>query len=315
MASLEVRHLRMLSALHQHGSLHAAARSLHVSASALSQQLRELEQRLGGALFRREWRRLVPTRAGARLFQGARTLLDEIERIETEARSLIQGAAGTLRLAMACQQSYRWLPEVLARFGTLEPEIEVTIVGEAAVAPAEWLLTRRLDVAVVAGRPPRDRRLKASSLLRDELVAIVSRNHRWSRLAKIQVAAFKEEQLFCDEHALDPGAPLGRAFARAGVVPKKRALVPMNGTVALDFVHANLGVTVMPRWTAASLAPRAEFALIPIGARGLWLDWFVVTRQEPADRALASFLKVLLEQHGAAKPPKRRAARTSTGLV
>lgn len=294
MLALEVRHLSLLVALQQQGSLHAAARSLHLSPSALSQQLRELEQRLGGALFRREWRRLVPTPAGACLLQRACTVLDELRRIESETRSLIDGATGTLRIAMTCQQSYRWLPTVLSRFSKLEPEIDVTIAGEAATAPAEWLLSRRLDVAIVAGKPPRDRRLDTKLLFRDELVAIVSRKHAWARQRRVNVTSFASEQLFCDEHALEPNAPLGRALAKAGATPKKRALVPMHGTVALDFVDANLGVTVMPRWTATSFAPRTRFALVPIGEQGLWLDWFVVTRHEAADQALKSFLSVLL---------------------
>jgi LysR family transcriptional regulator for metE and metH len=301
MASLDVRHFCLLAALQQHGSLHAAARALHLSPSALSQQLRELEQRLGGSLFRREWRRLAPTPAGLRLLQGAHTVLEEIERVENEARSLIRGATGTLRFAMACQQSYRWLPAVLSRFADLEPGIEVTIVGEAATAPTEWLLSRKLDVALLAGKPPRDRRLKCTPLFRDELVAIVSRRHPWARQRRVEVAAFADEQLFCDEHALETREPLGHALAKAGVAPKKRSLVPMHGTVALDLVHANLGVTVMPRWTAAPFTPRKDYALLPIGACGLWLDWFVVTRQEIADKALSTFLGVLLEQQGAAR--------------
>jgi len=295
MSALEVRHLNLLVALQKYGSLHAAARSLHLSPSALSQQLRELEQRLGGSLFRREWRRLVPTPGGTRLLQGAQGMLDEMERIEAETRSLIRGATGTIRLAMGCQQSYRWLPAVLARFSKVEPEIEVMITAEAAAAPAEWLLSRRLDVAVVAGKLPRDRRLDTTLLFRDELVAIVSREHAWAKQRRVDVASFAHEQLFCDEDALEPQAPLGRALDKAGVVPKKRTLVPMQGTIALDLVHANLGVTVMPRWTAAPFAPRKHFALVPIGGRGLWLDWFVVTRRESADGPLAKFLAVLLE--------------------
>jgi len=85
----------------------------------------------------------------------------------------------------------------------------------------------------------------------------------------------------------------------------------MQGTVALDLVHANLGVTVMPRRTAAQLTPAKDFALT-IGKRGLWLDWFVVTRREPCERPLATFLDVLLEQHAparAAKVPRTRTLR------
>lgn len=69
---METRHLLLLVALDELGSLHAAARALHLSPSALSQQLRELEDRIGGPLFERRWRRLASTDAGRRLTDTAR---------------------------------------------------------------------------------------------------------------------------------------------------------------------------------------------------------------------------------------------------
>ena len=69
--------------------------------------------------------------------------------------------------------------------------------------------------------------------------------------------------------------------------------MPTNGTVALDLVRANLGVTVMPRWTVAPVVRRDDIALVRVGARGLWLQWSAVTRSEPASPALATFLGIL----------------------
>lgn len=289
----ETRHLQLALALHEEGSLHAAARRLHLTPSALSQQLRDLERRLGGPLFHREWRRLTPTAAARRLIEGARGVLAELERVENETRALLAGAQSTLRIAMLCQESYRWLPAVLSRFAGRAPDVDVSIVADATRDSSEWLAARKLDLALVAGKRERDRRLKDAHVFHDELVAVVSRRHPWADARQVPVRAFSSEQLFCDEGALTKQAPLGAALANANVSPRKVSVVPTNGTVALELVRANLGVSVMPRWTVTPIAERDDFALVRVGARGLWLHWSAVTRNEPASSALATFLGIL----------------------
>src|SRR5580658_3975417 len=137
--SLDLRHLQLLVAIEEQGSLHAAAKRLHLSASALSLQLRLLEGRLGGSLFERRWRRLHVTPAGQRLTSAARSVLSEVARAEAETLALLAGRAGVLRITTACMQSYRWLPAVLDSWSRAHPEAEVTIVGEAGESPLDAL--------------------------------------------------------------------------------------------------------------------------------------------------------------------------------
>ena len=301
----ETRHLELLVALLEEGSLNAAAQRLHVTPSALSQQLRELEQRIGGPLFERRWRRLFATSAGRRLTEGAKSVLAELERVERDTRTLLAGGA-TLRIVMACQESYRWLPDVLSAYAAEEPNVDVSIVAEAAADPGQWLLTGKLDVALVAGKPSRDRRLKAKRLLRDELVAVVGRRHPWAGARSIPPRAFADEQLFTDEESLSKDAPLGRFLADSAIRPRKVTIVPMIGSVALDLVRADLGVTVMPRWTVSPLASRDRLALVRLGARGLWLEWSVIVRNEPPPPALATFLALLESAVGVTGSSRRR---------
>lgn len=294
----ETRDLKLMVALDEEGSLQAAARRLHLTPSALSQQLRELERKLGGALFLRQWRRLVMTTAGQRFLQGARGALRELERVEAETRQLLAGSLGQIRLAAGCQQSFRWLPELLRRYAEAEPAVEVTLIAEAAQAPFDWLLERRLDVALVADRIPRDRRLRVTRLFRDELVAVVPRRaHPWSRRPQVSAKDFADAHLFTDAGALERTAPLGRALALASVAPRRTTMVPMVGTVAVDLVRAGLGVTLLPRWTVAPLLRANGLRTVRVGARGLWLDWALVTRNEPLERPLGAFVETVRRHH------------------
>ncbi|APR82239.1 Transcriptional activator MetR [Minicystis rosea] len=300
--AVETRHLLLLVALDDLGSLHAAARALHLTPSALSQQLRELEDRIGGPLFERGWRRLTPTEAGRRLTDAARSAITDLARAEAETRAILSGTSGSLRVTTACHQSYGWLSDVLGPFAQAFPGVEVTVVTEAAAAPIEWLLARELDLALVA-EDPDDPRIERTPLFRDELVAVVGRGHAWFSRDTIDVRAFATEHLFTEESALDGRAPLGRALAAAGnIVPRK--LSPARAVVGapIELARANLGVALMPRWTVEPLLEGGSLHAARIG-KGLWLDWSAATRAEPQTPAIASFLEALRAHH-----PRTRAA-------
>jgi LysR family transcriptional regulator for metE and metH len=306
----DTRHLALLVALEDHGSLVAAAKQLHLTPAALSLQLRVLEDRLGGSLFRREWRRLLPTSAGSRMIAGARRVLDELARVEAETRQLLAGAHAVVRVTVVCHQSYKWLSDVLEIFAVAHPAVEVTVVAEAADAPAEWLARRKLDVALVSddlGLPPQ---IDVTPLFRDELVAVVGRRHPWFRTGKVSPAAFADEHVISDAGTLRPAGVFGRAMAEAGVTPRKVTIVPPVGSVATDMARAHLGVTLLPRWTFDSLRD-TNVEAVRIGPRGLWLQWSLATRAEEPEPALREFLAAIRAGHPKARQrrTKRRARR------
>src|ERR1043166_3584753 len=84
---LEIRHLRLVSAVAEHQSLTRAGDVLHLSQSALSHQLRDIEDRLGTRLFHRMNKRMLPTAAGERLLESAQTVLSELTNVEVAIRT------------------------------------------------------------------------------------------------------------------------------------------------------------------------------------------------------------------------------------
>src|SRR5881394_3907196 len=96
---LEIRHLRLVAAVADVGSLTRAGDRLHLTQSALSHQLRDIEARLGTTLFRRAGKRLVLTPAGERLLASARDVLDRLKRTEDDIRQLGQERGGVIRLS------------------------------------------------------------------------------------------------------------------------------------------------------------------------------------------------------------------------
>src|SRR5262249_9850568 len=142
---LEVRHLRLVAAVADLGSLTRAGDRLHVTQSALSHQLRDIESRLGTPLFLRVGKRLVLTPAGERLLASSREVLDRLDRTEGEIRRMAEDRAGLIRLSTECYTCYHWLPALLARFRPGFPRVDVRIDVAATHRPLEKMLAGQLE--------------------------------------------------------------------------------------------------------------------------------------------------------------------------
>ena len=148
---LEIRHLKLVAAVAETGSVTLAANRLHLTQSALSHQLRDAEEQLGAALFERRNRRMALTPAGERLLQSARSVIDELTRAEKEIREGDGNgvAKGVLRMSTECCTVYHWLPPRLKLFQHKFPAVDFQLVIEATDNPFEALLDGKLDVAIV----------------------------------------------------------------------------------------------------------------------------------------------------------------------
>ena len=165
---LEVRHLRLVRAIAEEGGPTRAAARLHLTQSAVSHQLAELEGHLGIELFARVRRQLKLTPAGARLVDGARSLLADLSRLERELHQVGTRKREVLRVAVECFTAYHWLPPIMAGLAEPYPHVDIRIVTEATREPVAALLRGTVDLALVS-TIVRDRQLvQAGSKGRDK---------------------------------------------------------------------------------------------------------------------------------------------------
>src|SRR5262245_13226769 len=129
--NLEVRHLELVDAIHTEQSITRASTRLHLTQSALSHQLKNLEERLGTPLFERNGRTMRITAAGPRLLETAAVVLRELKTAEDEISSLATSPRGIVRLSTQCYTCYWWLPRLLRNFNREFPDVEVAIELEA----------------------------------------------------------------------------------------------------------------------------------------------------------------------------------------
>ncbi|MGB1164385.1 MAG: LysR family transcriptional regulator, partial [Paracoccaceae bacterium] len=113
---IEFRHLRTIKAIEEAGGLAKAADMLHITQSALSHQIKGLEDQAGVELFVRRSKPMRLSAAGQRLLRTAEKILPEIDALQAEFASLRGGRAGRLHIAIECHACFEWLFPVLESF-------------------------------------------------------------------------------------------------------------------------------------------------------------------------------------------------------
>src|SRR5207248_2015937 len=242
---LEVRHLKLVAAVADVGSLTRAGDRLHLTQSALSHQLRDIEARLGAPLFLRVGKRLVLTPAGERLLASARDVLERLERAEHDIREMSRDRAGLLRITTECYTCYHWLPPLLLHYRRTFPRVEVRIDVNATGRPVEMLLAGKIDLAVVSS-PVADRRLATRAVFEDELVVVASRRHRFAQQTHVKLADMRDETLFVYPPK-EESSVLQNTLLPGGAAPARGEEVLLT-EARIELVKAGLGVAVLARW-------------------------------------------------------------------
>ena len=286
-STLELRHLRLVRAIAEEGGPTRAAARLHLSQSAVSHQLAELEARLGVALFTRVRRRLALTRAGEKLLDAARTMLAELSRVEHELHRVGERAREPLRLAVECFTSYPFLPSLVASLAKEHPHVEPRIVLEATREPLAALLRGTLDLAVVSSTV-RDRALVTTALLDDEWTVILAPTHRLATRATsarpfVTAVELGAETLFSPDAPRSDVERLRERIAAERAPMPRVVRVPLT-EVLVGLVAAGHGVGLVPRWAVAANVVRGEIVTRRFTRDGLAETWFAVHRRDAEAR-------------------------------
>jgi LysR family transcriptional regulator, regulator for metE and metH len=299
---LEVRHLQLVAAVAEVGSLTRAGDRLHLTQSALSHQLRDIESRLGTALFLRVGKRLVLTPAGERLLAAARDVLERLQQAERDIRQMGKDRAGVLRLTTECYTCYHWLPPVLLRFRRRYPRVEVRIDVAATGRPIESLLAGTIDLAIVS-TPTSDRRLATRLVFEDELMVMAARHHRFAQQTHVKLSEMRDETLFVYPPK-EESTVLQTVLMPAGAVPARIEEVLLTEAIT-ELVKAGLGVAVLAPWAVQPLLDAGAIVARPLTARGLHREWRAAM---PKDLAAIDYVREFIDllEHSSpmAKRPK-----------
>jgi LysR family transcriptional regulator for metE and metH len=291
---LEIRHLKLVAAVAETGSVTRAGNLLHLTQSALSHQLRDAEEQLGVPLFERKNARMTLTSAGERLLQTARTVLAELDRAESDIQKNGDPDKGLIRISTQCHTVYHWFPPRLILFQKKFPGVEVQLVIEATNNPFEALLEGKLDLALICD-PIRNRRIRYTPLFEDDVVIVVPPKHRLAAKNCAAPEDFTSERILLYPPKAD-STLLTKILEPAGIQPRKVQEVLLT-EVILEMVIGGLGIAALPRWAVAPQLASGALIGVPLQPPGYRWQWSVAQlRNNHAPAYVQEFIRLLAER-------------------
>ncbi|MEX1198805.1 MAG: LysR family transcriptional regulator [Pseudohongiellaceae bacterium] len=315
-SAIEVRHLRTLQALRDTGSVTAAAGRLHLTQSALSHQLRELEERLGCELFQRKSRPLRFNGAGQRLLDLADEVLARIGEAERDIEKLVHGEAGRLHMAIECHSCFNWLMPTIDRYRRQWSAIELDFASGFLFEPLPALAEGDVDLVITSDPQP----LKGVDylpLFNYEMRIAVANDHPlrdkpWlepADLADQTVITYPVDRRRLDifQYFLDP----------AGVEPA--AVRTSELTLMMVQLAANgRGICALPDWVLAEYTDQGLVRAKRAGEQGIRPTLYAAVRESQREAPFLRDFLTLAREHCLNNlrgvRPVTDSARNRTGL-
>jgi LysR family transcriptional regulator for metE and metH len=296
---LELKHLQLVQAIADHRTLTKAGLQLHLTQSALSHQLKDLEGRYGRELFTRTPGGMVPTAAGRALIETARAVLPQVSAAELGLRDG-RAARVPLRISTECYTCYHWLPPVIHGLKAAAPAVDISINVSATPSPLEAVLRDDIDLAIMT-TVPRQRGITLLPLFDDELVLIVPPSHRLAKHARANLKELGAETLLVYGNVRHSHV-VSRVLAPAGVAPAE--IKEMHLTEAIiEMVKAGLGVAILARWAVEPHLRLGTLKALPLGEAGRHRTWHAVMRHRLAD---LEYVKTFVRLAGRMSPARKR---------
>ena len=294
--NFDVRQLRALIAVAEHGSFTRAALALHLSQPALTVQVRALEEALGLRLFDRNTRNVALTRVGRDLLPELRRILRELDALLDETRQLALMAGGTVRIAVLPSFASSLLPDVISGFRALHPEIGFTLRDVIASGVAQLTLAEEVDLGITGG-PIEDAQLELLLSSVDRMHAVFPAGHALDDGTSPTLSAVTRHPLVLMSRATSVRAVVDAAVAAEGLAPDIAAEATYMST-AVGMVRAGMGVAILPETAMEIKAlPMLRSALIddPRLARNISVVKCQGRTLPPASAAFLDHLRVAFD--------------------
>ena len=291
---LEIRHLQLLTALREQGSLAAAAEDLYVTASAVSHQLKEIENYYGVSLVNRRSRPLSFTPAGKEVLKLADTILPQVNRTTANLKRLGRGQTGQLRLASECHSCFDWLMPILNRYRKEWQDVELDFSSGFEPDPHQMLLDEEIDVLITASHLPLAG-ITYLPLFQYESRLVLAPTHPLAaKKSPIEPEDLLEETLIVypvEKKRLDI---IAHFFAPVGLEPTKIRTTEMTAML-IQLVASERGVASLPNWVVSDYEKKGWVVSRPLGD-GVYCQLYAATRTASKDVAfIQGFLDLLPE--------------------
>lgn len=243
---IELRHLKTLIALREHGSLVAAASDLCLTPSALSHQLKELDQYFGLEVVYRRTRPVSFSNVGLRLLKLADDILPQVQIAQSDISRISHGQTGRIIFSSECHSCFDWLMPLLNQYRIQYPDVDLDFASGFEANPHELLQTGEFDLLITAD-PIALKGVEYFPIFEYESRLVLAVTHPLVRAENITVQELAEQTLITypvDKHRLDIMAKL---FIPANLMPKEIRTTDLT-QMLIQLVASGRGIAALPDW-------------------------------------------------------------------
>lgn len=259
--NVTLKHIRAFLAVAETSSFTRAAQRLHVSQPALTMQIRELENILGGPLFERTTRKVMLTQIGRGSAMGFKVALTEFDRLVTQARALASVAQERITIACIPSLAGTLVPDIINEFQSSAAEVEVT------VRDLSWRdvqsSVRASEVAFGIGATDQDNAaFLTTKLVTDPLLVVLQKRHSLAKKEVITLQDIAAFPLILTNSTSSLRHTVEYLFQKQGLLMLLKHEVAQFSS-AIGLVRVGQGITIIPA-TAEDVDFRGELVARPI---------------------------------------------------
>ena len=246
---IELRHLKTLTALREHGSLVAAAGDLCLTPSAISHQLKELDQWFGVEIVNRRNRPVSFSNVGLRLLKLADDILPQVQIAQSDISRIVHGQTGRIIFSSECHSCFDWLMPLLNQYRLQYPDVDLDFASGFEANPHELLQNSEFDLLITAD-PIALKGVEYFPIFEYESRLVLSNTHPLVRSEQITVQELAEETLITypvDKHRLDI---MSKLFIPANILPKQIRTTDLT-QMLIQLVASGRGIGALPDWVVS----------------------------------------------------------------
>jgi DNA-binding transcriptional LysR family regulator len=303
---MDVRQLEMFRAVVEEGGFTRASEKLHVSQSAISRQLKLLEEELGTLLLQRTGRGVVLTPQGEILLGTANRIDRDLQEVVAQISDTQKLQRGMITLGGGMTVCLYVVPKLLKKFRSLYRNIDLHVTAGTAAELLRMLRSHEIDLLLLT-LPVVAPDLEVVPVLKEEMVVVTGRRHPLSRERTIDSKALGRYPLILFEAGSNTRKPIDDFFA-SRQVPMNVIMETENVEIIKAMVANGLGISILPYAAIAADARSGRFAWIRLRGERLYRETgWVYLKSAHRPRAIGEMLRLFNEMRDqfGGKPPGR----------
>lgn len=241
---MDLRQLEMFEAIVQTGSFTRAGEKLFVSQSAVSRQIKLLEDELGDQIFQRIHKRIYLTPTGEILLQYTRRIFNEVRLMTSQINDLTNLRRGRLRLAGGMSVCTYLFPPLLKRYHELYPNIELTIATGISEEILRMIRDNEVDLALLS-LPLSEPDLEVRPALTEELVLVMQNGHPLAEREEVNFRDLPEYTFIHFERGSNTRKLIERIFQEERIT-FRNTMELQNVEITKPLVEKGLGISIIP---------------------------------------------------------------------